>query len=96
VSHDKELQNWVRSLEISDIIQQHKAQVSWTFTPPKAAHFGGIYEIMVKASKRCLKVDSCQAGRVGNHDDHSESLPSWFVGGSFEHGLRGQPQRKMA
>jgi hypothetical protein len=55
VSHDKELQNWVRSLEIDNIIQQHKAQVSWTFTPPKAAHFGGIYEIMVKASKRCLK-----------------------------------------
>jgi hypothetical protein len=32
-----------------------QAQVSWTFTPPKTAHFGGIYEIMVKASKRCLK-----------------------------------------
>jgi hypothetical protein len=123
VSHDKELQNWVCSPEIGDIIQQHKAQVSWTFTPPKAAHFGGIYEIMVKASKRCLKaiqnhgvlnqdqfysclprrqhpqqspVDSCQARRVGNHDDHSESFPSWFVGGSCEHGLRRQPQRKMA
>jgi hypothetical protein len=55
VSYDKELQNWVRSLEIDGIIQQTKANVNWTFTPPKAAHFGGIYEIMVKASKRCLK-----------------------------------------
>jgi hypothetical protein len=58
ISPEKELQNWVRSIEVGDVIRQHKAQVSWTFTPPRAAHFGGIYEIMVKATKRCLKAIS--------------------------------------
>jgi hypothetical protein len=58
VSPEKELQNWVRSIDIEDVIRQHKAQVRWTFTPPRAAHFGGIYEIMVKATKRCLKAIS--------------------------------------
>jgi hypothetical protein len=58
VSPEKELQNWVRSLDADEAIRQYKAQVNWTFTPPRAAHFGGIYEIMVKATKRCLKAIS--------------------------------------
>jgi len=55
VSEDKELESWVRNLNDQFLITQTKANVKWTFTPPKGPHHGGIYEIMVKATKRCLK-----------------------------------------
>lgn len=55
VSDDKELQSWVRNLDEDLIISQTKANVNWTFTPPKGPHHGGVYEILIKATKRCLK-----------------------------------------
>lgn len=55
VSKDKELESWVRNLNTHDIISKVSASIEWHFTPPHGPHHGGVYEIMVKATKRCLK-----------------------------------------
>ena len=58
ISHDKELQDWVRNLDLNMVIDPVEANVKWHFTPPYAPHHGGIYESMVKATKRALKTVS--------------------------------------
>jgi hypothetical protein len=55
VFKDKELESWVRNLNTHDIILRVSVTINWHFTPPHGPHHGGIYEIMVKATKRCLK-----------------------------------------
>ena len=55
VSKDKELEQWVRNLDSEFIISQVSAKITWHFTPPHGPHHGGIYEILVKATKRCLR-----------------------------------------
>jgi hypothetical protein len=55
VSKDKELENWVRNISVLDTITKRHAEINWHFTPPHGPHHGGVYEIMVKATKRCLK-----------------------------------------
>jgi transposase len=54
VSKDKELENWVRNLSFEDVITRVSSQVIWRFTPPYGPHHGGVYEVMVKATKRSL------------------------------------------
>ena len=53
-SPEKELQSWVRDLDEDLIIRQTFAEAVWRFTPPYGPHHGGIYETMVKATKRAL------------------------------------------
>ena len=53
-SPEKELQSWVRDLDEDLIIRQTFADAVWRFTPPYGPHHGGIYETMVKATKRAL------------------------------------------
>ena len=55
ISEDKELQDWVRHLDSDLLIKSEGANVKWHLTPPHAPHHGGIYETMVKATKRALK-----------------------------------------
>jgi hypothetical protein len=55
VSEEKELESWVRSIDKQLFIEPTEAKVEWIFTPPRGPHHGGVYEIMVKAVKRCLK-----------------------------------------
>ena len=54
ISPKKELQSWIRDLDEDLIIHNKCADVIWHFTPPYGPHHGGIYEIMVKATKRAL------------------------------------------
>jgi hypothetical protein len=54
-SPEKELEGWVRFLDTDGIIKSTKANINWRFTPPRGPHHGGVYEIMVKATKRALK-----------------------------------------
>ena len=54
-SEDKDLENWVRLLDEGDAIKSQPAGITWHFTPPHGPHHGGIYEIMVKATKRALR-----------------------------------------
>ena len=55
ISEDKELQDWVRHLDSDLLVTPEGANVKWHLTPPHAPHHGGIYETMVKATKRALK-----------------------------------------
>ena len=54
-SKDKDLQSWVRSIDQGLLLTSVQANIDWSFTPPYGPHHGGIYEIMVKATKRALK-----------------------------------------
>ena len=54
-SPEKELEAWVQDLDEELIVRQKFAQIHWHFTPPYGPHHGGIYETMVKATKRALK-----------------------------------------
>ena len=54
-SPEKELEAWVQDLDEELIVRQKFAQIYWHFTPPYGPHHGGIYETMVKATKRALK-----------------------------------------
>ena len=55
ISKDKELEDWVRHLDLDMMIKPIMAEVKWHLTPPLAPHHGGIYESMVKSTKRALK-----------------------------------------
>lgn len=52
---EKELEHWVQNLPKDWIVEQTPFKVTWHFTPPKGPHHGGIYETMVKSTKRAIK-----------------------------------------
>ena len=59
VKTDKDLQVWLASLDFEQIRGatrnfRGKRGIEWTFNPPHAPHFGGVFEIIVKAMKRAL------------------------------------------
>ena len=58
---DKDLTEWYESVDWSEIERKtgngfhYSDGIEWIFNPPHAPHFGGAFEIMVKAVKRALK-----------------------------------------
>ncbi len=55
VSKDKDLENWIRTIQLDDLISTTKAKVQWHFIPPRGPHHGGVYERMVGVAKRALE-----------------------------------------
>jgi transposase InsO family protein len=58
---DKDLHDWIASLDWQQIeaetgmgFKHHSYGITWIFNPPYAPHFGGIFETIVKATKRAL------------------------------------------
>ena len=47
--------------------------VKWTFNPPYAPHFGGVFETMIKAAKRAI------LAILGNADVNDEELMTAFT-----------------
>ncbi len=59
---DKELCDWLASIDWDKVVEKFGQPeeptnygIMWYFNPPLAPHFGGIFEIIVKAAKRALK-----------------------------------------
>ena len=48
--------------------------INWEFNPPQGAHFGGVYEIMIKAAKRAVYAI------LSNADINDEELMTAFTG----------------
>ena len=51
-----------------------KQGVKWTFNPPYAPHFGGVFETMIKAAKRTV------IAMLGNANVTDEELMIEFTG----------------
>ncbi len=55
VSKDKDLENWVRTIQLNYLLSNTKAKVHWYFIPPRGPHHEGVYERMVGVAKRALE-----------------------------------------
>jgi hypothetical protein len=70
---NQDLIDWVDSVDF-ELIQKEtqnyrgKAGIEWHFNPPHAPHFGGVFEIIVKATKRALY------NTIGKADLHEEDF----------------------
>ena len=75
VGADKELRSLVKALD-KDKIQKSTAHqgIKWKFNPPLSPHFGGVYEVMIKAAKKAIY------GILGNADVSNEELMTAFTG----------------
>jgi len=57
---DKDLQDWFSAANLEALKQQTnrvfqgQKPIEWIFNPPLAPHYGGVFEILVKATKRAL------------------------------------------
>ncbi len=56
-----ELEAYVKQIDFDNLVARtaygykDSKGIRWEFNPPLSPHFGGVFEIMVKATKRALK-----------------------------------------
>ena len=74
VGANRELRELVSQLNRNKIEKSTSPMsVKWNFNPPAAPHFGGVFEIMIKAAKRAV------FAILGNADVTDEELTSAFI-----------------
>ena len=75
VGADKELRSLVEALD-KDKIQKSTVLegIKWKFNPPLSPHFGGVYEVMIKAAKKAIY------RILGNADVSDKELMTVFTG----------------
>jgi Family of unknown function (DUF5641) len=75
VGANRELQQPIAELDQQRIVRSlSKSAINWNFNPPAAPHFGGVFEIMIKAAKRAVYAV------LGNADVTDEALMSALIG----------------
>ena len=76
VGANEELRELVKQITKDSRVNESlvKQGVKWTFNPPYAPHFGGVFETMIKAAKRAI------IAILGNADITDEELLTAFTG----------------
>ena len=75
VGANRELQELITNLDQHKILKSTVSHsLKWNFNPPAAPHFGGVFEIMIKAAKRAV------TAILGNAVVGDEELMSAFIG----------------
>ena len=82
---DKDLAEWVKAINF-EVLQEKVAAkrsssrgIEWIFNPPLAPHFGGVFEIMVKAMKRALQATVARADLTEEEFRTVISKVSWMM-----------------
>jgi hypothetical protein len=61
IKAEKDLAEWIESIDFEKVqrelgkLPHLDKPIRWDFNPPYGSHFGGVFEIVVKAAKRALK-----------------------------------------
>jgi hypothetical protein len=76
IAGERELRQFVEAVDwdkVQTTIGFQNKGLKWHFNPPAAPHFGGVFEIMVKAAKRVLK------NIIGSADINDEEFHTFVV-----------------
>ena len=75
IGAQRELQQLIADLDKKRLMSYSSMKgIKWNFNPPAAPHFGGVFEIMIKAAKRAVYAI------LSNADVTDEELTSAFIG----------------
>ena len=76
VAAEKEIGQLVKAFEKEKIIEETSKQspIEWKFNPPTAPHFGGIFESLIKCTKKALRTV------IGDADINDEELHTAICG----------------
>jgi len=82
---DKDLEEWVKTINFEQVQERLTTDrsasrgIEWIFNPPLAPHFGGVFEIMVKAMKRALQATVAHADLTEEEFRTVISKVSWML-----------------
>jgi len=83
---DKDLTEWIQTLDFEQLragtaggFRPGCRGIEWIFNPPLAPHFGGVFEIIVKAMKRALKATVGRADLTEEEFRTVISKVSWML-----------------
>ena len=83
---DKDLGEWIAAIDFEALqaetgggFRPARRGIQWIFNPPLAPHFGGVFEIIVKAMKRALKATVGRADLTEEEFRTMISKVSWML-----------------